>query len=43
MEPRIQYAKTKDGVRIAFWTLGSGMPSVLSQAGSLGVMIPTHC
>ena len=22
MEPRIQYAQTKDGVSIAFWTLG---------------------
>ncbi len=22
MEPRIQYAKTTDGVSIAFWTLG---------------------
>ncbi len=22
MEPRIQYAKTKDGVSIAFWTMG---------------------
>jgi class 3 adenylate cyclase len=28
MEPRIQYAKTKDGVSIAFWTLGKGMPLV---------------
>jgi len=28
MEPRIQYAKTKDGVSIAFWTLGEGMPLV---------------
>ncbi len=26
MEPRIQYAKTKDGVSIAYWTLGEGMP-----------------
>ncbi len=26
MEPRIQYAKTKDGVSIAFWTLGEGEP-----------------
>jgi class 3 adenylate cyclase len=26
MEPRIQYAKTADGVNIAFWTLGKGMP-----------------
>src|SRR3990172_8914404 len=28
MEPRIQYAQTKDGVSIAFWTLGGGMPFV---------------
>ena len=28
MEPRIQYAKTKDGVSIAFSTLGEGMPLV---------------
>ncbi len=28
MEPRIQYAKTKDGVSIAFWTLGEGTPLV---------------
>jgi class 3 adenylate cyclase len=28
MEPRIQYAKTKDGVSIAFWALGEGMPLV---------------
>jgi class 3 adenylate cyclase len=28
MEPRIQYAKTADGVSIAFWTLGEGMPFV---------------
>jgi class 3 adenylate cyclase len=27
-EPRIQYAKTKDGVSIAFWTLGEGTPLV---------------
>jgi len=26
MEPRIQYAKTADGVSIAFWTLGQGTP-----------------
>ena len=26
MEPRIQYAKTKDGVSIAYRTLGEGMP-----------------
>src|SRR4030042_2395429 len=28
MEPRIQYAQTTDGVSIAFWTLGEGMPLV---------------
>jgi class 3 adenylate cyclase len=28
MEPRIQYAKTKDGVSIAFSTVGEGMPVV---------------
>jgi class 3 adenylate cyclase len=28
MEPRIQYAQTKDGVSIAFTTLGEGMPLV---------------
>ncbi|HLF08642.1 MAG TPA: alpha/beta hydrolase, partial [Dehalococcoidia bacterium] len=28
MEPRIQYASTTDGVSIAFWTLGEGMPFV---------------
>jgi class 3 adenylate cyclase len=28
VEPRIQYAQTKDGVSIAFWTLGEGMPLV---------------
>ncbi len=28
MEPRIQYAKTKDGVSIAYYTLGEGMPFV---------------
>jgi class 3 adenylate cyclase len=33
MEPRIQYAKTKDGVSIAFWTVGEGMPLVQMPAG----------
>ncbi len=28
MEPRIQYAQTKDDVSIAFWKLGEGMPLV---------------
>jgi class 3 adenylate cyclase/pimeloyl-ACP methyl ester carboxylesterase len=27
-EPRIQYAKTSDGVSIAYWTLGEGRPLV---------------
>jgi len=29
MEPRIQYAKTSDGVNIAYWTMGQGPPLVL--------------
>lgn len=29
MEPRIQYAKTSDGVNIAYWTMGEGMSVVL--------------
>jgi len=33
MEPRIQYAQTKDGVSIAFWTLGEGMPLVHMATG----------
>jgi len=28
MEPRIRYAQTADGVSIAFWTLGEGLPVV---------------
>ena len=28
MEPRIQYAQTEDGVSIAYWTMGEGMPFV---------------
>ena len=28
MEPRIQYAKTSDGVSIAYWTMGEGNPLV---------------
>ena len=32
MEPRIQYAKTKDGVSIAYATLGEGMPLVSMPA-----------
>ncbi len=34
MEPRIQYAKSEDGVNITFWTLGEGTPPlVLMPAG----------
>ena len=29
MEPRIQYAQTTDGVSIAYWTLGEGLPLVV--------------
>jgi class 3 adenylate cyclase len=32
MEPRIQYAQTKDGVSIAFWTVGEGSPFVYMSA-----------
>jgi len=28
MEPRIQYAQTKDGVSIAYWKMGSGPPTI---------------
>ena len=28
-EPRIQYAKTKDGVSIAYWTMGEGEPPLI--------------
>jgi class 3 adenylate cyclase len=33
MEPRIQYAQTKDGVSIAYWTLGEGLPLVNMTLG----------
>jgi len=32
MEPRIQYAQAADGVSIAFWTIGEGMPLVLTPS-----------
>ncbi len=35
MEPRIQYAKTSDGVSIAFWTMGEGMPFVHMPWGGI--------
>jgi class 3 adenylate cyclase len=31
MEPRIQYAKTADGVSIAYWTMGEGAPLVFMR------------
>jgi class 3 adenylate cyclase len=37
MEPRIQYARTADGVSIAFWTLGEGTPFV-----HMPFMLATH-
>jgi len=43
MEPRIQYAQTKDGVSIAFWTLGEGMPFVempVTPAGNVQRLSP---
>src|SRR3990172_2631171 len=33
MEPRIQYAKTSDGVSIAYWTLGEGPPYIFMPGG----------
>ncbi len=33
MEPRVQYAHTKDGVSIAFTTVGNGMPLVHTPPG----------
>jgi class 3 adenylate cyclase len=35
-EPRIQYAQTKDGASIAFWTLGEGTPLVHLPWSGLG-------
>lgn len=36
MEPRIQYARTDDGVNIAFWTHGEGTPPlVLTPPGTM--------
>jgi len=32
MQPRIHYCKTSDGVSIAYWTLGEGMPLVQMPA-----------
>ena len=38
MEPRIQYAQTKDGVSIAYWMLGEGAPIVHTILGQFGHM-----
>jgi class 3 adenylate cyclase len=38
MEPRIQYAKTADGVSIAFSTLGKGQPFVQTPVAVCGVL-----
>ncbi|OGO50775.1 MAG: hypothetical protein A2148_03540 [Chloroflexi bacterium RBG_16_68_14] len=35
MEPRIQYAKTKDGVSIAYYGIGSGQPLIICPFGPL--------
>jgi class 3 adenylate cyclase len=35
VEPRIQYAKAKDGVSIAFSTLGEGMPIIAVRTGAV--------
>jgi pimeloyl-ACP methyl ester carboxylesterase/DNA-binding CsgD family transcriptional regulator len=34
MEPRIQYAKTSDGVNIAYYSIGQGPPLVYANPGS---------
>jgi class 3 adenylate cyclase len=36
MDPQIQYAQARDGVSIAFWTLGEGPPLVMTPAGPFG-------
>jgi class 3 adenylate cyclase len=38
-EPRIQYAQTTDGVNIAFWTLGEGVPPLVQMP----VLPFSHC
>ncbi len=35
MEPRIQYAKTEDGVNIAYWTLGEGPPLLMTPGSPI--------
>jgi len=29
MEPRVQYAQTEDGVSIAYWAMGEGIPTII--------------
>jgi DNA-binding winged helix-turn-helix (wHTH) protein/pimeloyl-ACP methyl ester carboxylesterase len=42
-EPRIRYARTSDGVSIAYWTLGKGPPLVvMSDAPSSHVRLEWH-
>ncbi len=38
MGPRIQYARTSDGVRIAFWKLGEGLPFVHLTPGTTDIV-----
>ncbi|HEY8767688.1 MAG TPA: adenylate/guanylate cyclase domain-containing protein [Dehalococcoidia bacterium] len=33
MEPIVQYAKTSDGVNIAYWTMGEGVPLLIMPTG----------
>ncbi|MCI0885571.1 MAG: adenylate/guanylate cyclase domain-containing protein [Chloroflexi bacterium] len=45
MQPQIQYAKTSDGVNIAYWTLGEGsplvyLPNLIWSHGQLEWQIP---
>src|SRR5439155_23448334 len=43
MEPRIQYARTKDGVSIACWAIGEGPPLVgMGDAGFSHVSLEWH-
>ncbi len=37
MEPRIQYAQTTDGVSIAFYTMGEGMPLVYMPPAGISI------
>ena len=37
MDPRIQYASTSDGVSIAYWTMGDGLPLVIPP-----VLVSSH-